>query len=281
MSLDWLNDPWVIGIGGGILSGLVVTAVSRLLLSKRENREYAQKLAAANQEIVYAIRPGIPEGVFPTRQVLAALGAATARKYAVEKGDLFGPSELAQELMKEVMDSSFLSASDKQEHCSKLAEIDKPAQVKSTGKQATSASEARRTASEFAKYRERMTSLMSMMMGMTATATTMLVVFFRERDASLFDEKFQSSIIPIAVAVMSLVLVVFSGLERRVRASVNERPKDRGDRDRKEESRRSPSKLGQIATVVEIPSSTESTESGSARSSGTDRSHNPGDRANG
>ena len=33
--LDWLNNPWIVGIGGGTLSGLLVTFVSRKVLSRR------------------------------------------------------------------------------------------------------------------------------------------------------------------------------------------------------------------------------------------------------
>ncbi len=53
---------WAIGIGGGILSGLIVAYISRLIFSKRDNREYAQKILQANNEVLYAVRPGISEG---------------------------------------------------------------------------------------------------------------------------------------------------------------------------------------------------------------------------
>lgn len=36
---EWLNNPRVIGINGGVLSGLLVAAISRYLLSKRENSQ--------------------------------------------------------------------------------------------------------------------------------------------------------------------------------------------------------------------------------------------------
>ena len=112
--MDWLNNPWVIGIGGGILSGLLVTLISRVVLSRRDSDEYTQKLQSANREIVYALRPGVSEGYVPDRQVVTFLINATARKYSVDTGDLLDPAAIGEELAKEIMDSSFISASTKQ-----------------------------------------------------------------------------------------------------------------------------------------------------------------------
>ena len=49
---DWLNNTWVVGILGGVLSGFIVNYLSRIFLSKRENREYLQKVFSANREVI-------------------------------------------------------------------------------------------------------------------------------------------------------------------------------------------------------------------------------------
>ena len=64
--MEFLSNPWVLGIGGGVLSGLLVTLITRYFFSKRENREYLQKIATANNEIIYAIRPAIAEKLMPS-----------------------------------------------------------------------------------------------------------------------------------------------------------------------------------------------------------------------
>ncbi len=53
--LDWLSNPWVIGVGGGVISGLLVTLITRNLFSRREQREYRQKMETANNEIIYGV----------------------------------------------------------------------------------------------------------------------------------------------------------------------------------------------------------------------------------
>ena len=121
--MDLLNNPWIVGIGGGVLSGLVVVYLTRLLFSRRDTREYVQKTHQANHEVLYAVRPGISEGVIPTNDVLRSLIAATGRKYGVEAKDMHDLEAVSSELVKEVMDSSFISAASKQEFCEKLAQI--------------------------------------------------------------------------------------------------------------------------------------------------------------
>ena len=121
--VEFLSNPWFIGIGGGILSGLVVTFITRYLFSRRDNREYAQRIVTANQEILYAVRPGISEGVIPSQDIISSLVNATASKYRLDPKDLYDLNNLADVLIKEVMDSSFLSAASKMEFCEKLGTL--------------------------------------------------------------------------------------------------------------------------------------------------------------
>src|SRR6202012_6262294 len=80
---DWVNNPWVVGLGGALLSGVLATWVSRLLFSKRDSKEYAQRVSSVNREVIYSIRPGISEGAIPEPDVLESLIAATCRKVVV------------------------------------------------------------------------------------------------------------------------------------------------------------------------------------------------------
>jgi len=123
--MGWLNNGWVVGIATSVISGLLVTWIARILLSKKEDREYRQKIAAANRDIIYAVRGGVAEGKLSERDVVLALTEATARRYDVSSGDLYVPKEIAQELIKEVMDSSFLPTEKKLEYCGKLVEFGK------------------------------------------------------------------------------------------------------------------------------------------------------------
>lgn len=230
---EFFSNPWVIGIGGGVLSGIVVTFVSRALFSRRDNREYAQKLLAANHEILYAIRPGISEGLVPSQAVIEALVSATARKYAIEVTDLYTPKQIAQELTKEVMDSSFISANLKERYCRQLSPLVTPAPaVFSLG---GSEVEARRSTG-VEEYRRRMVTLLSGMMGLLTAMMTLTYALSRDGLFSSFgrtDSIFGGAFIPMFLALLTTLMATLAMevLRRRPRRNDRDRPDGGSDDD--------------------------------------------------
>jgi len=120
---ELLGNQWFVGISGGLLSGFIVAVISRLILSRGHEKAYVQQVGTANREVLYAIRPEIPEEVLPKNDVLKNLIEATARKYDVNKNDMYNLTDISNELIKEVMDSSFISSPLKREFCEKLSQI--------------------------------------------------------------------------------------------------------------------------------------------------------------
>lgn len=215
-----LNNPWFIGIGGGILSGFVVTVITRYLFSRRDNREYAQKVVTANQEIIYAVRPGISEGVIPDVNVLNSLIRATSGKYRVDAKDLYLPRDIADVLTKEVMDTSFLSASTKAEFCEKLTNLQEPSdQIQMVSTETPSRG---KTVSELSEYRKRMVQMMSVMLGFVAATMTAAISFlseFKNIKTDVFSKDFtilMPTILTLVVAVMATYSVLLiRTLERK------------------------------------------------------------------
>ena len=37
---DLIANPWIVGIGGGVISSLIVFFITKFFLSKKENKEY-------------------------------------------------------------------------------------------------------------------------------------------------------------------------------------------------------------------------------------------------
>ncbi|TRY30328.1 hypothetical protein [Aliiglaciecola sp. M165] len=214
--MDILNNAWVVGIGGGILSGLLVTLITRYIFSKKDNKEYIQKLATVNREVVYALRPGISEGHIPDEEVLSSLINATARKYKVTRDDVFRPKQIAEELIKEIMDSSFISSETKKNYCETLAHlISKKEEVEDVLSN-SSAENLERKISE-SDYRSRLVARMSSILGLTAAMGTMTVVLLRDLGAindggfsKLFDIAAPGFTVVFAtmVAMMAMVLTM-------------------------------------------------------------------------
>jgi len=216
--MQWLQDPWVVGIGGGVVSGFLVFFITKWLFSNQNKRETEQKIATANREVVLAVRHGIPQDTVPTSQVINALIKATARKHGIRPADLYGPAEVAQDLIKEVMDSSFIGADTKETYCKRLAELDEPKH------------ETEPQTREDVKRRQRdrsQSAVLSMTLGFTAAimSATFAAVFRKTQD-SLPDLSTSSTIlstifVPVAVislaAAASLAFLTILRRERRLR----------------------------------------------------------------
>jgi hypothetical protein len=121
-AFDWSN-PWFVGIGTAVLSGLAVNYISRTLWSRRDDSEYGQKIDAANNEVLYALRPSVAEASMPTKAIIESLVRATARKYVLKHESLMPLEDIADALIKEVMDSSFISHEQKVKYCTEIEAI--------------------------------------------------------------------------------------------------------------------------------------------------------------
>ena len=200
--MELLNNPWIIGIGGGILSGLIVAYISRLIFSRRDSREYAQKLSLSNHEVLYAVRPGISEGIIPKNNVLKSLISATARKYVVDAQDMHDLNDVSSELIKEVMDSSFISAQAKNDFCEKLTQIREELPV-------AEKSEIEKEYDISARYRKQMVSVLSGTVGiLTALAGIMLSI----QKTTLFEPK---NIFVLMIPALVAILIVFVAVMAR------------------------------------------------------------------
>jgi hypothetical protein len=210
--LEIFNNEWVVGIGGGILSGLVVTFITSKIFSKRENREYIQNVTAANREIIYALRPGISEGYIPSEEVLSSLVTATARKYSINRSDAFTPKQIAEELIKEILDSSFISTSVKNQYCDTLSHL-----VKEPAQEAEDTEFLRELRVIEAGYRSRMTRTMSMMLGFVTSGVSMFMVmqqFFDDRLSSPLSSII-NIVIPASVVLAATLVYMFTILSAK------------------------------------------------------------------
>jgi hypothetical protein len=204
--MELLNNSWVIGIGAGILSSLFVAIITRRIFSKRDNREYIQKVQGANREVLYAIRPGISEGVIPSREIVTHLVQATARKYSVGIDSMHNLSTLSSELIKEVMDSSFISAQKKQDFCEKLSALkpdEKPKELKAKLQDLELSN----------RYRSQMVAIMATMVGLTTAVAAFYTSVKSESIEIASPEKLTILLVPAAAAI---AVAIFSVLFREL-----------------------------------------------------------------
>ena len=129
---DLIANPWIVGIGGGVISSLIVFFITKFFLSKKEYKEYDQKVRLATNEVVYAVRPLVIDKAIPANDVLAALRSAIAVKYGVKVSDVIGIKQLVSILVLEILSNSFLNSNQKNEYCNLLMTMkDEPKQTPS------------------------------------------------------------------------------------------------------------------------------------------------------
>lgn len=119
--MNWMyifSNEWFVGIVCGIVSGIVVYWITSRIYSKKQNKEYQQRVKAANNEILYAIRPLVVDQTLPTVNVWNALINSTSKKYQVRTEDLYSVNTIKNDIITEVLENPFLSTEKKKEYTS-------------------------------------------------------------------------------------------------------------------------------------------------------------------
>ena len=122
---DFWTNPWVTGIGGGIISSLIVFFVTKYFFKKKENREYVQKIKLANNEILYAIRPLIIDKKTPLKESFSSLRVFVSNKYGVKLDDLYNHVSLSNDLIAEILENPFLTSEQKEDLCQLILQFKK------------------------------------------------------------------------------------------------------------------------------------------------------------
>lgn len=121
--LSIFNNAWVVGIGGGIITYLITTTSGKLLVGRKQRREYREKVKIGNSEVVAVVRRSLSEGLTPDRDIVDALINSAARRHEIDSNDLLSIEAVCESLIHEVLDTSFLLSSEKQGICDRIKGI--------------------------------------------------------------------------------------------------------------------------------------------------------------
>lgn len=217
--VDILYNPWVTGIGGGIISSLIVFFITKYCFTKKENKEYLQKIKTANNEIFYSIRPLIIEKKIPTIEILTAIRISLAQKYGLKKEDLYNELSLYNDLITDIMSNSFLTSEQKLDFCELLKPmnagvIEKNQEIEYVYKYSLSA-----------RYSSILLSITSFFMVLVST----LLIARRTDVEILFDIKENILLVVTSIIVPLLTMFVFLFIKEKKHKLSNQNNNKKSD----------------------------------------------------
>jgi len=117
---DFIQNPWVVGIGGGLISGFVVYMITKFSISKKSNTEYYKQINQANSEVIRILKPYVADNGLPDKDILNAIISAVARKYLIQSDEMYSIQIFCEELIKEIIDNVYVSNDMKKEYFKQL-----------------------------------------------------------------------------------------------------------------------------------------------------------------
>lgn len=105
----FFQNPWVVGIFGGIISGVIVFFISNWIMNRKNNNEYERQIQLADLEIINMLKPYIAANGLPDKELLDAIIASIARKYKIKTDEMYSIKIFCEELIREIIGNVYVS----------------------------------------------------------------------------------------------------------------------------------------------------------------------------
>lgn len=221
--IEFINNPWTIGVGGGLISGIVVFLITNRIFSRRENKEYLQKIKMANKELLYSIRPLIVQEKLPTEEMMESLLYATAKKYGLQLDDMYDEEDIADDLIKETLENAFINSDSKLKYCelaNKLKMIGAEEIEEEVKKEIVYINREKAISSEF----------FSLTLAMVSTLAVLVsVLSIYKKETSILNDKEPLETVMIIISMTAIPLIAL--MASRVLKSFKEKEKDKKNKE--------------------------------------------------
>jgi hypothetical protein len=121
------SSPWAFPILTGLISSILalplLNTANNLFGVGKKRRELRERVAHANAEVVAALRPSVAAGIVPEEGTIWSLLRSSARRRQLALAQLLTPPEVADELIREVMESPFLTGEAKVQLATRISEL--------------------------------------------------------------------------------------------------------------------------------------------------------------
>ena len=207
---DIINNPWVVGIVGSIVSGLIVYFITYAIISKREDKIYQHKIIAANSEILHTIKSMVTNKQLLSVEAFNSVVTSTAKKHQVNLKDINNISEFIDDIIKDIIQSPFITYEQKNEYYEQLDTLKEEQQ----NNHPTSIS-------EYKQIRQYTPNYIAVLLGITTILymSVLLSVTLRyyevgQDNVHIFLEEL--SIIPFMIIIIPVISLVITGVIIRI-----------------------------------------------------------------
>lgn len=120
--MQFLHNEWVVGIGAGIISAIIMSFVSQILVKKRETIEHLQQIKLANAEVIDLLTPYIADKGLPDEKIITAIINSVARKYKIYSYEMYSLDFFCEEIIKSIIGNVYISNEQKEKYTKELIE---------------------------------------------------------------------------------------------------------------------------------------------------------------
>lgn len=117
---EFLENAWVVGIGGGIVSGIIVFFITKWIVDKKDNGEYLKTIELANKKVIGMLKPYIADKGLPDIEILNSIISAVSRKYKIKVSEMNSISIICEELIYEIVSNVYVANDKKEEYMNKM-----------------------------------------------------------------------------------------------------------------------------------------------------------------
>jgi len=215
---DFLQNSWVVGIGGGIISGIIVYFFTNWLYKRKDNSKYLEQIDRANVDIIHVLKPYVAEIGLPETEIVDAIIVSTARKYGVKSEELYSIRIICEELIREIIENAYVSSEKKREYSLQLKgylhtlkdENLKSFLISDIEKEIKANNIYRET-----NYRNKTATMLSTMLSIMAGSLTILMFLFTSDEISIFSENMSIEKIQglsFIVVLIPTIIVLVNGI---------------------------------------------------------------------
>lgn len=195
---NFFSNQWVINIGTGLIVYIVTTIISRIIINKAANKQKQQQIENANSEIIRILKPYVVERNILNKMIINSITESVARKYNLSIDEVLNVRAICEELIREILESSYVDNEKKSEYVVYLNDI--IADFKSIDEYIQSIEQLSTKQNKLRNY-SKLYSLISFSMISIVLLISILVTLFSEEDLKFIFSNSE----PVQITVLILI----------------------------------------------------------------------------